>query len=134
MESEKEWVFVYGTLRPGASNAHRMEGAEWSARAEVEGRLHVVDTYREFIYPALIPGGACRVVGDLFRVPDEVMAALDEFEGDEYERVLLQLVSVQGMEKSPDRPSHAWVWVWKGGVEGMQQLPLGDWFDAFDSP
>ena len=43
MSGAGELLFVYGTLRRGASNAARMEGAEYVRAGRVRGRMYVVD-------------------------------------------------------------------------------------------
>lgn len=130
MEDSRELVFVYGTLRRGASNAFRMEGAEHVGRATVRGRLYRIDSNRDFVYPALVHDPrAVFVYGDVFAVPPEIMAALDDYEGDEYDRTEIPLASADPNEPG-NRPKTAWAWLWSGSVEGFPRIPDGDWLDA----
>ncbi len=126
MSASGECVFVYGTLRRGASNAHRMDGATYLGEAAVHGRLYLVETCREFVYPALVPDSeAARVVGELFEVPARVLASLDTFEGREYDRIKLPLVNPEHLQRG-----EAWVWVWNGVVSGLSPIESGDWFEV----
>lgn len=87
-----ERLFVYGSLKPGHSNAHLLEqiGGSWQA-ASVVGTLRPEGWGADQGYPALtLDEGGMRVSGFVFS--SEQLAQhwprLDEFEGDDYERVL----------------------------------------------
>ena len=113
-------VFVYGTLRPGGSNNFRMRGSRWVGPATVEGYLYVVDWY-----PALLldeNGG--RVFGDLYEVPADLLASLDDFEGTEYRRVRAMV------QNADDEAISAWVWEWDRETKGLHPIPSGDWLDV----
>lgn len=84
-------LFVYGTLAPGAANAHLLAvvPGTWEA-ATVKGR-RIEGSGPATGYPGLILDGAGDMVsGWLFtseQLPEH-WARLDEFEGPGYERVL----------------------------------------------
>jgi gamma-glutamylcyclotransferase (GGCT)/AIG2-like uncharacterized protein YtfP len=85
-------LFVYGSLKPGHANAHLLEaiGGTWLP-ASVLGTLHPVGWGAGQGYPALmLDENGAEVRGLVFT--SEHLAqhwqALDEFEGDDYERVL----------------------------------------------
>jgi gamma-glutamylcyclotransferase (GGCT)/AIG2-like uncharacterized protein YtfP len=85
-------LFVYGTLKPGHANAHLLEaiGGTWQP-ASVIGTLQPVGWGASQGYPALmLDEKGAEVHGLVFS--SERLAqhwqALDEFEGDDYERVL----------------------------------------------
>jgi gamma-glutamylcyclotransferase (GGCT)/AIG2-like uncharacterized protein YtfP len=85
-------LFVYGTLKPGHANAHLLEaiGGTWQP-ASVIGTLLPVGWGADQGYPALmLDENGAEVHGVVFT--SERLAqhwqALDEFEGDDYERVL----------------------------------------------
>jgi gamma-glutamylcyclotransferase (GGCT)/AIG2-like uncharacterized protein YtfP len=86
-----EWLFVYGTLAPGRSNAHVLAplGGRWEP-ASVRGTLHAEGWGAAAGYPGIVldPDGA-EVQGFLFQ--SEQLAGhwqrLDEFEGEGYLRV-----------------------------------------------
>ncbi|WP_073489936.1 gamma-glutamylcyclotransferase [Streptoalloteichus hindustanus] len=115
-----EWpdrVFVYGTLRPGASAWSLISPlAIGEGRpATLPGTLH--DTGRG--YPALRLDGEFPVPGQVLTLRDPVtaLARLDAYEGDEYRRVRVRL---------PDT-SVCWAYVWASpdGLTGMPVLPHG---------
>lgn len=129
-EGGKELVFVYGTLRRGGSNAFRMEGADFRGAARVEGELHAITWY-----PGLtLKAGAGWVIGELYAVGPEQMAALDEFEGlssgevegSEYRRVR---VPVQLHETTEQEMTEAWAYEWIGPLNPVNQILSGDWMD-----
>lgn len=124
-EGGKELVFVYGTLRRGGSNAFRMEGAGFRGAARVEGELHAITWY-----PGLtLKPGAGWVIGELYAVGPEQMAALDEFEGlsagevegSEYRRVRVPVFLEDGAEEE------AWAYEWIGPVDPLRVVSSGDW-------
>lgn len=100
------WLFVYGTLRSGASAAHLPAGEI------VERRPAVMPGYalygRTSPYPLAAPHPGTEVVGEAVRIRPErtsaVLASLDEYEGDEYVRVTANL-SVAGQAVT----AHVWV-------------------------
>ncbi|MDP4626006.1 MAG: gamma-glutamylcyclotransferase [Akkermansiaceae bacterium] len=125
-----EPVFVYGTLRRGASNHSRMAGAEYVGGGTVAGRIHYIDSHPAFVYPALVCGGDSRVVGELFLVEDtKHLAQLDLFEGinagspeaDEYRRIKVEVRMDSGESRL------AWVWEWAGELGDSRVLEGGDW-------
>lgn len=125
MQSAGEMVFVYGTLRRGASNHFRMAGAEFVAAGSVRGRLYRIDWF-----PGLLLDGAAGLVhGEVFAVGPELLAELDRFEGvsadenegGEYRRVRAQVSTGAGETVS------AWIWEWLGPVEEAGRITSGDW-------
>ena len=123
MTAARELVFVYGTLRRGASNHWRMAGAEFVAEGTVEGKIYRIDWY-----PGMVLGGGSHVMGEVFAVTPEQLAGLDEFEGvsaaetdgSEYRRVET-VVATDG------EAIEAWVWEWIGPVDGAKLVSSGDW-------
>ncbi len=120
----KELVFVYGTLRPGASNAWRMDGGRYVGTGRVRGKLYHIDWY-----PGLVlEDGSDEVVGELFEVDGALLRALDVFEG----------ASTEGTEKAEYRRARvqvemdaetleAWVWEWLGEKDESRRVVGGDW-------
>jgi gamma-glutamylcyclotransferase (GGCT)/AIG2-like uncharacterized protein YtfP len=86
-------LFVYGTLVPGAEAWPHLE-----RRTEGEPRLDAVagqlyDTGRGYpgaTFDPAAPGWVQGVVVMLAQPDTEALAALDRYEGDEYERVLVR--------------------------------------------
>lgn len=134
MSEGSERVFVYGTLRRGGSNAHRMDGAGFVGEARVRGRL-----YRISWYPGLVlDPTAGWVDGEIWEVTAEQLRALDEFEGlpegeregVEYRRVAASVVPAdrEGVwNEWRGRGTAAWVWEWKGPTDERHRISNGDW-------
>lgn len=126
MGGGQELVFVYGSLRQGASNHFRMEGAEPLGEAVITGELYRIDWY-----PGVILSETGNPVhGEVYRVGPELLARLDRFEGvrgredDEYARVRV-------MARAEGRRRHeVWVYEYRGAVQDLPRLPGGDWLLA----
>lgn len=71
-------VFVYGTLLAGESNHRQLEGARLLAVRRTEPRYTLVDLGA---FPALMEGGTTAITGEVYDVDDELLRALDRFEG-----------------------------------------------------
>lgn len=70
-------VFVYGSLlRQGEHHAY-LAGARPLGPARTVARFRLVRCGR---YPALVPGGATAVRGELYEVSAQLLRSLDEFE------------------------------------------------------
>lgn len=69
------------------------------------------------IYPAIIKDDSSFVNGILKKIPRNHLKLLDEFEGDEYQRELLEI-------KVSGNTINAWVYVWK---KSLDELILRDW-------
>lgn len=124
MADERELVFVYGTLRRGASNHFRMKGAELVGPATVGGKLFRIDWY-----PGLRPDPEGPAVsGEVYKVSAQLLVELDEFEGaagevaDEFRRV----EAIATLASDP-APRMVWLWEYAGSMEGCIRIPGGDW-------
>jgi gamma-glutamylcyclotransferase (GGCT)/AIG2-like uncharacterized protein YtfP len=119
-----EPVFVYGTLRRGGSNHFRMNGAEFVGGGGIAGKIFRIDWY-----PGLVCGGESAVKGELYRVSEEHLRALDVFEGivpgegesREYRRVKVEVTLDSGEKES------AWAWEWIGDLSSALECETGDW-------
>lgn len=126
-DTASELVFVYGTLRRGASNACRMAGAEFMGRAVVAGDLYRIDWY-----PGLVTGGCGRVVGEIYRVDEGALRELDRYEGipegesegQEYRKVRVEAV----LDGAGSR--EVLVYEWKGMTDAASRIPDGDWLGS----
>ena len=115
-------LFVYGTLRSGHDNtwAKRLhEASDYEGPGVIAGSL-----YRIAHYPGLVeddPGG--EVHGELWRIRDfqPVVAALDDYEGSEYSRVVRQIRKPDGGN------SEAWVYIFVASIENKPRILSGDW-------
>ncbi|SDI74583.1 gamma-glutamylcyclotransferase family protein [Natribacillus halophilus] len=118
-------VFVYGTLRKNERNAHLMETAELIAeRAWTCGRLYDTD----FDFPAMVISDDHRVYGELYRVDNAVLHALNLLEGyngegenNHYERVRRVIFTDQGEYE-------AYVYVYEGQqMDEKKAIVDGEW-------
>ena len=124
-------LFVYGTLRRQSSHpmARYLEAhSTYLGRAKVAGKLFDLGRY-----PGLVEadGPEQTVFGDLVEVHDpRVLDKLDRYEnggigkGQAYER---QLVEVTWSSKP--RKGLAWVYWYRGALEGCGQIETGDYFN-----
>ncbi len=71
-------VFVYGTLLSGEGNHRQLRGARMLAVRRTEPRYTLVSLGP---YPALLAGGTTSVTGEVYDVDDDLLRALDRFEG-----------------------------------------------------
>jgi gamma-glutamylcyclotransferase (GGCT)/AIG2-like uncharacterized protein YtfP len=115
-------LFVYGTLRRGCDNQFAQllsERARFLGAARVPGRLY--DFGR---YPGATPSDQANewVIGEVF-CPDEpvaLLAALDDYEGLEYERAPVPATLDDG------RSIDCWIYWYVGDATG-RPIPSGDW-------
>ena len=124
MSGTRELVFVYGTLRRGGSNHHRMSGADFMAAGTVRGKI-----YRIAWYPGLVLGDEGEVKGEVYSVDAAQLMKLDAFEG-------LSAGEIEGSEyrrskavvfKTDGKTIPAWVWEWIGPFDEGRLVAEGDW-------
>ena len=87
-------LFVYGTLAPGKPNEHVLAplAGAWQP-ATVKGHLMQFGWGAAMGFPALVPAADGEAIqGFVFSSPRlaDFWPTLDEFEGEQYERVLLE--------------------------------------------
>jgi len=115
-----EYLFVYGTLRRGSNNEFARMLAD---RAQFVGSDRVAGGLYDFgLYPGARradPTGGT-ILGEIFHLPEPsaILAALDEYEGPEFERAL---VTTAGM-------LDCWIY-WYVGSGAGRPIASGDWFD-----
>lgn len=119
--NEETLVFVYGTLRRGGSNAWRMEGATFIEAATALGHLYHVDWYPGAIFDQ---AAETVILGELYTIPSEPLRQLDVFEGEEYERIKIVVMT------SSQQPCEAWAWQYLPPTEHLSKIPSGDWFSV----
>lgn len=117
MKNPNTLVFVYGTLRRGGSNHCRMDGSEHVTHATTKGHLYQIDWYPGLV---LDPDGST-VHGEVYAVPEQMLDALDEYEGPEYRRIQHQVTNKAG------ETFDVWIWEWNQPTDGLELVPDGDW-------
>jgi gamma-glutamylcyclotransferase (GGCT)/AIG2-like uncharacterized protein YtfP len=93
------YLFVYGSLKRGGLHHDELAGCGGSRCLGVAQTLPGYGLVRagDGDYLALVADGSDGVVsGELFEVPDSLLARLDEFEGADYERAEVALATGQG--------------------------------------
>jgi gamma-glutamylcyclotransferase (GGCT)/AIG2-like uncharacterized protein YtfP len=115
-------LFAYGTLRRGAPMHGLLEGrTNWIGFASVAGSLVDLGAFPGLV-PAQAPGD--RVQGDLFAIAEAegeaLLDALDRYEGARFERV-------EQTVDGPDGPVRAWLYVYRGEVDGHPVVAGGDY-------
>jgi gamma-glutamylcyclotransferase (GGCT)/AIG2-like uncharacterized protein YtfP len=115
-------IFVYGTLRVGESNSHLLDGHELVARVRTEASFELVSLGA---FPAMIAGGATAVVGEVYDVDPQTLAALDRLEGHPhfYRRTLIQLEDGDEVLAYLLSPEHAR----RARRDRRPRIPSGDW-------
>ena len=115
-------LFVYGTLRRGSNNYYAeilAKTARHLGEGAVSGRL-----YRVGHYPALVKAQAEHehVKGDLFEgITAELWALLDEYEGAEYAREMVDVLLEDGGARQ------AYVYRYVLSAESLEWIRSGDW-------
>ena len=94
-------LFVYGTLRSEFNNEYARllrSQAELIGPATVPGSI-----YRVSHYPAYKPEPGGEVHGELYRLtnPETTLKALDEYEGEDFERVVIKDAWIYQYKKEP---------------------------------
>ena len=112
-------VFVYGTLRRGERNHYLLETSHFSRVGRTEPRFTLV-SFGPF--PAMVEGGTCAVVGEVYEVDDETLKALDRLEG--------HPIFYQRMPVLLDDGDEVVAYLLRGSTGGKPVIPSGDWLDA----
>ena len=110
-------VFVYGTLMAGEPNHGLLAGQTLLRRAETEPAFELVDLGP---YPALVAGGETSVVGEVYEITVNVLAALDRLEGHPnfYRRARIRLSDGETVLAYLLAPEQ---------VRGQPRILSGDW-------
>ncbi|WP_367873048.1 gamma-glutamylcyclotransferase [Luteolibacter sp. Populi] len=126
-----EFVFVYGALRRGASDAYRMAETEWVGATSAQGSLFNIASR-----PALIfdHDSGWWTPGEVYQVSPAQLEALDEYHGLSagtlsgryYRRVRRSLPSPAALSQRLE----TWVWEWVGPMEGRVRIRSRDWMDV----
>ena len=118
------YLFVYGTLRRGYKLSIQSQVSKhlrYIGKAKVKAALYDLGAY-----PGAVKGdGSNEVVGDVFEVgsPELVLSFLDEYEGEEYQRVETRVRLRSGKWIT------AWMYWYKGEPQEKQRIYYKDYFN-----
>jgi gamma-glutamylcyclotransferase (GGCT)/AIG2-like uncharacterized protein YtfP len=117
-EAKQLAVFVYGTLRKGASNDWRISSAKWLTDATVLGKLFRIDWY-----PGLVLDSQGTVIrGEIYLCDSTLLEELDAFEGTtEYRRVNTTATAKNGQTFIVE------LWEYQLPTDSYSQIFSGDW-------
>ena len=112
-------VFVYGTLRRGGLNAHLMDAGTWQRTTKT---APLYSLWQLSWYPGMTMNGDTAVVGDVITLPIHAIAALDDYEGDTYRRMMVLL----------EDGTQAVAWVMRYPPIGKPAIQSGDWLQYLE--
>ena len=119
---ERSNLFVYGTLRRRCRNKFARllhTHARFLGNARVRGRLYQFSRYPGAVLSE-VPDDWVR--GEVFELEDpSILAALDEYEGTEFERAMV------GVHLENGEQLEAWVYLFIGKRRG-RHIKSGNWF------
>jgi gamma-glutamylcyclotransferase (GGCT)/AIG2-like uncharacterized protein YtfP len=125
-----DYLFVYGTLLPGAGPAGlRALTARFRpvGLATVRGRLYDLGAYPA----AVLDDPAGTIIGHLLEVPDDPVTwrALDEYEGCDPQDPAAGLYRRERCSAKLDdgRQVNCWVYAYNGRVDARQAIASGRW-------
>jgi gamma-glutamylcyclotransferase (GGCT)/AIG2-like uncharacterized protein YtfP len=106
-----EYIFVYGLFRDTSKSI--LGKAIHCGKASVKGTIWKVNEF----YPGWKPEGNGKVWGDVFLIDPVNLPKMDEYEGDEYQRVKVRT--------STD--VECWIYQYINDVDHFQEIKCGDW-------
>lgn len=109
---EKDYIFVYGLFRDQAKKLLG-DNAKLVSRDSINGKIWKVNEF----YPGFIRGEG-KVWGDVFQIDQSVLPDLDEYEGDEYNRI--RITTESGI--------YCWVYEYKHDTSEFIEIRSGDWY------
>jgi gamma-glutamylcyclotransferase (GGCT)/AIG2-like uncharacterized protein YtfP len=83
-------LFVYGSLKRGGRHHAELRGARFLGEASTAPG-YALEALGEYLALVARPHAVGAVPGELFQVDAELLALLDEFEGPDYRRTLIEL-------------------------------------------
>jgi len=106
-----EYLFVYGMFRDAAKLL--LDKSTFCGRTTIEGKLYWVNDF----YPGFIRDANHRVVGDVYLIDPLIFPKLDEFEGEEYQRIKIKTTT----------DLDCWVYEYIEDVTKYRLIESGDW-------
>lgn len=116
----KHLVFVYGTLRRGGANNYMLAEANFLGRYTTEPRYTM---FRLGHHPAVVARGDTAIVGEIYRVNDEVFQLLDELEC---------YPTVFSRQKIPTPAGETWIYLYNRLVGTENMVAHGDWLQFLE--
>lgn len=94
------FIFVYGSLKRGFKQHDRhMKTAHFVAATRTRDAaydlLAVLDSDATDAYPTIRQGGSHKIMGEVYEIDDAGFKMLDEYEGDDYHRLVIALENGQ---------------------------------------
>jgi gamma-glutamylcyclotransferase (GGCT)/AIG2-like uncharacterized protein YtfP len=125
MTHDRHLIFVYGTLRHLDAAHDLLAGCEHVGRAKTIPKFSLRNMGP---YPAMVPTGEQRVVGELYWVPSDRIAVLDAYEDHPtlYQRTQIKL-------DHPDHPVAEAYLMTSSVALGYPLVPSGDWHRMQDA-
>ncbi len=82
-----EKIFAYGTLRKGGTAHHLMDGCKLLEEGITFSGFKLYDA-GEYPFAFYTADPADIITGDMFEINQEIIISLDEYEGEEYRRMM----------------------------------------------
>jgi gamma-glutamylcyclotransferase (GGCT)/AIG2-like uncharacterized protein YtfP len=111
-------LFVYGSLLSGQPAHPLLAGARFLGPARTAAGFELVDLGE---YPALLRAGEAQVLGELYEVSAEILAAVDVYEG------CPEIYARQRIELDGGAPADAYVMSSEAHARGLPRVTSGDW-------
>lgn len=109
---EKDYIFVYGLFRDQAKSL--LGDATYCGRTSISGKLFKVNEF----YPGFTKSSSGKVWGDVYLFDTSLLNDMDEYEGDEYNRVRVLT----------DSDINCWVYEYKHSTNDFIEIKSGDWY------
>ena len=107
---KEEYIFVYGQFRDLAKNL--LQQPILCGKTSINGKIYQVNT----AYPGYVDGDG-KVLGDVYLIDPAILPTLDEYEGEEYDRVKV----------FTETDIECWVYKYKYDVTNFKEIECGDW-------
>jgi gamma-glutamylcyclotransferase (GGCT)/AIG2-like uncharacterized protein YtfP len=112
MEIKKDYIFVYGLFRDQGKKV--LGDATYCGRSSINGKLWKVNEF----YPGFTKSNSGKVWGDIYLFNTDLLVGMDDYEGDEYNRVRVMTSS----------DIECWVYEYKHDISNLPEIKSGDWY------
>jgi gamma-glutamylcyclotransferase (GGCT)/AIG2-like uncharacterized protein YtfP len=112
-----EYIFVYGVFRDAGKIL--IDNSIHCGEAFVFGNMYMVDEF----YPGFIrSSNGHKIRGDVYLLEKSLFESLDEYEGDDYNRV-----KIWAMVNNYPSPIHCWIYEYNKDISNFKEIKSGDW-------